>query len=388
MANNYSDNHVSMIAAEALVQLENQLVAANLMYRDKTADFGSVGGYRVGDSVNIKTRPDFEVQEFTTAVVDQEVRESKRSLTIEKHYDVTIPYTDRELALDIESLSDQFIVPAVTRMADKIDQYLLSKAWLARGLYQAASPLSSAVEIAAARKVANDIQMPMAGRIGIVNSSLEATLLGTDVFHKFDTRGEPAVTALQEASMGRLMGIDWYSSVNFTASNYAPGAATATTNNGAGGNTNNRIGSTTLTFDTGTAAAFNAGDRLQIAGVRRPVIVASTVANASLATTVTLQDPIDELIPDNALITVIGSGLSDLDFQGIILTPGSFAFAMPPLDVPPGVEASVVSSNGLSLRAIKYHDGNAKTSRLSIDCLIGATAYDTRKSLVIADATV
>ena len=60
---------------------------------------------------------------------------------------------------------------------------------------------------------------------------------------------------------------------------------------------------------------------------------------------------------------------------------------MPPLDVPPGVEASVVSSNGLSLRAIKYHDGNAKTSRLSIDCLIGATAYDTRKSMIIADAT-
>ena len=385
MANNYIT--VDMIAAEALMQLENSLVAANLMYRDKTADFGSVGGYRVGDSVNIKTRPDFEVQEFTSTTVDQEVRESKRALTIEKHFDVTIPYTDREMALSIDSLSEQLIAPAVTRIADKVDSYLLSKAWLARGLYAAATPLASAAEIAAARKIANEQQIPLANRIGIVNSSLEATLLGTDVFHKFDTRGEPGVNALQEASMGRLMGIDWYSSVNFTDSNYAPGSATATTDNGAGGNTNNRIGTSTLTFDAGSAAPFNAGDRLQIAGVYRPVIVASTVADASAATTVTLVDPIDELIPDNAAISVVGGGNSDLAYQGIILTPGSFAYAMPPLDSPPGAESAVVSANGLSLRVVRDYSQTTKTSRLSIDLLCGATAYDTRKSLIIADAT-
>lgn len=385
MANNYIT--VDMIAAEALMQLENSLVAANLMYRDKTADFGSVGGYRVGDSVNIKTRPDFEVQEFTSTTVDQEVRESSRALTIEKHFDVTIPYTDREMALDIESLSEQLIAPAVTRIADKVDTYLLSKAWQARGLYQSATPLANAAEIATARRIANEQQIPLANRIGIVNSALEATLLGTDVFHKFDTRGEPGVNALQEASMGRLMGIDWYSSVNFTDSNYAPGAATATTDNGAGGNTNNRIGSTTLTFDAGTASAFNAGDRLQIAGVYRPVIVASTVANASVATTVTLVDPIDEIIPDNAAISVIGSGLSDLSFQGLILSPGAFSVAMPPLDTPPGADSAVVSANGLSLRTTRQYDIQSKTSRISIDLLVGATAYDTRKSLIIADAT-
>jgi len=60
---------------------------------------------------------------------------------------------------------------------------------------------------------------------------------------------------------------------------------------------------------------------------------------------------------------------------------------MPPLDSPPGAESAVVSANGLSLRVVRDYSQTTKTSRLSIDLLCGATAYDTRKSLIIADAT-
>lgn len=377
-----------MICSETLMQLENNLVAGNLLYRDKTDDFGKAGGFAVGQSVNIKTRPAYEAKSFSGTTEPQDIRESSRSLVIEEYFDVTVPVTDREMSLDIDGLSEQVIEPAAIALAQKIDTYLLSKLWSgSRGLYASASPLSSAAEIAQARKTANEMQIPQANRIGLVNSSLEATMLGTDVFHRFDTRGEPSVTALQEATMGRLMGVNWVSSLNFTDSNYAPGAATATTDNGAGGNTNNRIGSTTLTFDAGTASAFNAGDRLQIAGVYRPVIVASTVANASLVTAVTLTHPIDEIIPDNAAVSVIGGGNSDLDYQGVIVSPDACAFAMPPLPMPMGAEGSVISHNGFSLRVSGDWNSSTKTNFLSFDCLVGATVYDTRKSMIIANVT-
>ena len=63
MANAYIQPTV--VASEALSVLGDELVIGNLIYRDKTSDFGTNNGYAVGSSVNIKQRPDYEVNEFS-----------------------------------------------------------------------------------------------------------------------------------------------------------------------------------------------------------------------------------------------------------------------------------------------------------------------------------
>src|SRR5574343_353374 len=113
---------VDLIAAEALTHLEDALVISKLATKDKTADFNTrPNGYAVGDTVRIKSRPDYEAKEFTTAIAVQSIRETKRSMTIEKHFDISVEITAKEKALDMESFSEQVIMPAAYRLAEKCD---------------------------------------------------------------------------------------------------------------------------------------------------------------------------------------------------------------------------------------------------------------------------
>lgn len=384
MATNNSLVNVSQIAAEALVGMESNLVAANVMYTDKTADFSKVGGYSVGESVSIKTRPSFAVDEFTAggSVNIQGVNESLTTLTLEKHLDVSVAFGAREQAMSIDNLNDQVILPAVKALADKIDTYLLSKAWQARGMYGSTSLLANASDIALASKNAKEQQIDSAGRIGFVSSALEAKLLGTDVFNRFDIRGDRAPTALAEASMGRLMGIDWISSTNFTDENHVLGDGTAITKN-APTTSENVQGASVLTFNAASVGSFLAGDRILVAGLKRPLIVAADALVGS--TSVTLTHPLDEVVDSSAAISVIGSGNTSVDYSGIILDSNSYAYLMPPLPAFIGGDSFVVNANGKSLRVSTQADIKTKEVILSIDCLIGGSAYDPRRAMILGD---
>jgi len=168
----------------------------------------------------------------------------------------------------------------------------------------------------------------------------------------------------------------------FDTQTIVPGTGASTgTDNGAGGNTNNQLGATVLTVDA-TSGTVVAGDYLQVAGMRRPVQAAAGAAPAS--TSITLVDPINEICPDGAVVTTISSG-ADYTVQGMIAAPDAYAWAAPPLDLPADVSASVVTANGMSVRVVQDYDSTTKTNNISFDLLCGATAYDPRKSILLAE---
>lgn len=375
---------VDQIAAESLMHMEDRLIISNLAARDKTSDFNKTpDGYAVGGSVRIKTRPDYEAKEFTTTVDVQDIRESTRTMSIEKHFDVTVKLTAREKALDFESFIEQVVQPASYRLAEKIDTYVGSKILQGHGMYTSDDLFATADDMAQARKAANYQQLSPTGRFCLVNGTLEAKLLGKDHFNKAQNRGEDGVITFREAIMGRAMGMQFYPSDSFpTWTLAAAGNGTTLTDNGAGGNTNNRIGVSTLTIDALTNT-FPAGTRIQIAGVRRPMIVAS-LASAG-ATSVSLVDPISEIIPDNAAVTVVGSGLTNMALHGAIFDSESLAIAMPALDLPSDKLAYGLSNNGFGIRAVIGYDMATKTDMMSLDCLVGAVAYDPRRITLLTE---
>ena len=55
-----------IIAAEALMILDNNLVMANLVHRAED-EFTTVNGYRVGDTINIRKPAQFEIREGAIA---------------------------------------------------------------------------------------------------------------------------------------------------------------------------------------------------------------------------------------------------------------------------------------------------------------------------------
>jgi hypothetical protein len=378
---------VDSIAAEALMHMEDALVITARTARDKTADFNKTqAGYSVGDTVRIKTRPDYEAKEFAGAIEIQEIRESKRQMAIEKHFDVSVNVTAKEKALDLESFVEQVIQPAAYRLAEKAESYVAGKIVQGAGLYASDAVFGSSADMALARGAASFQQLSPTGRFCLVNDTLESQLLGATWFNTHNDRGETGESILNEGVMGRTMGMEFLASYQFPIDNHAAaGNGTSTTDNGVavgGVFPNNKIGSTTLTIDALTGQ-IEAGDRIKIAGVRRPLIAAAQAV--ATATTVTLVDPITEIIPDGAAVTVIGSGQSNLDLRGAIFDDQSLAVAMPVLDAPSDKPSSVLSNNGFSIRVVQGYDMTTKTDTLSLDMLIGASAYDPRRITLLRE---
>lgn len=375
---------VDDIAAEALMHMEDALVISNLAARDKTSEFNkTASGYAKGDSVRIKTRPDYEAKEFSTTTTTQEIRESTRSLTIEKHYDITVQMGAKEKALSLESLIEQVIRPASYRLAEKVDVYAGTKLTQAHGLYVSDDIFATAADMALARKDAGFNQLSPTGRFCIVNDTLEAKLLGKDFFTQYQNRADDGVRSFREAKLGRAMGMDFYPSMQFpTWTLAAAGTGTSQTNNGTDGIEFNRIGMSTLTIDALTNT-FPAGTRILVAGCRRPLVVASLAA--ATATSVTLVDPITEIIPDNAAVTVVGSSRTNLAAHGVIMDDESLALAMPLLDMPSDKLAYSINNNGFSIRVVMGYDMSTKTDTLSLDLIVGACAYDPRRITMLAE---
>ena len=142
----------SIIAKEALMVLRNNAVMANLVHRDYSTEF--VNG--VGDTISIRKPAKFEAKEFAENVEIQDATETSVSVTMDKHLDVTFSVTAKQMALDIQSFSEQLLVPAMQAFADKIDKYLISLEADITNRVSHADGLFAPADIIAARKFLTD----------------------------------------------------------------------------------------------------------------------------------------------------------------------------------------------------------------------------------------
>ena len=378
--------HPSIIAAEALTHLEDALVIAPLCAKDKTSDFtNQSNGWKVGDSVSFRTHGEYEVDEFTSTISTQAIASSTRPMTIEKHFDISVEVTAREQSLDLDSFVEQVIQPATYKLAEKVDTYIGTKLLEGAGGYYSTALFETAADIALARKNATLQQLAM-NRFCLVDLDIEATLLGQTWFNQSQTRGADGEVTLRNADMGRVMGMDFFSSIAFPteAAAYTVGTMATTTDNNS--STENLIGDEVLSVDTAGAGTLVAGDRLLIAGVRRPLVVKTAIGDTTSITEVVLEDPITEVIPDAAAVTVAASG-KDVQHHGVIMDDRSLAVAFPMLDLPEDRVAATAVNNGVSIRIVKGYDLSAKKTTMSLDLLCGSFALDPRRITLVGDKT-
>lgn len=378
MANAWRE--VSWIASEALNHLEDALNIGALATKDKTADFNvKPNGYAVGSSVDIRTNPVYKAEEFTTDIVIQDIRSSTRPLRIEKLFDVSASMTAKEKRLDFEDFSSQVIKPAAYAIAEAVENYLGTKILNAAGMYASSTLFATAADMALAKKAATFQQLSPTGRFCLVNDTLEAQLLGAAFFNTYTNRGDTGAEVFTSGSMGRAMGMDFFSSLHLPTSSSVAGTGVGVTNNTSG--TLNKVGMTALTT-TSTTGTFKVGDRLLVAGVRRPLIVKTQVNSTGVS--IPLVDPITEIIPDGAAITVISSGNTNT-FMGAIFDDSSLAIACPMLDPASDKPSFTTSNNGYSMRVVQGYDQVHKVETISLDMLCGAELYDPRRVTALYD---
>ena len=347
-----------IIGKEALMILENDLIATQLVHRGHAEEFS---GAKKGDTITVRGPASFTAQEFAGSVVVQNATETSVSLQLEKHFDVTFKVTAKDWTLEVEDFSAQLVRPALAAIAQGIDDYICGKATLIPNYVGAATdPPDSLADLAAVDKKMNDLKIPNDGnRFAIIDSQAKADMLGITNVIQAEQRGDGG-DAIKRASLGEIMGINWYMSQNINTQGDASASTGWLVNLVAG----YAAGATAMVLDTGTNDP-EVGDVFVVAGDTDQHAVTAYAAN-----TVTFTPGLGSAVVDNAALTIVAQ--HQMNFGG---HPNGMTMAIVPLELPRGVganQAQYVEDRGLGLRVVFGYDMDAKADTISFDVLVGA----------------
>jgi hypothetical protein len=412
-----------VIAREALLILEDNIVAPQMMSTSATADFT---GAKVGDTIRIRRPAFFGVDEFdrtggniNNTVTIQDAVENSVNLQIEKHFDVSFEVSSKELAFAVDDFNERLLKPAMSALAQKIDQYALTKIANLGGLFGVATTYaapSSLTHVASIVEKMNNQNIPMTNRKFLVSPAMQTALYGIDEFVRADIRGA-ATSPVEEASLGRFMGLDTVMSQNLpkhstlgtaattgstdvvytTAAAYTEGATTINIAGGPAG-TLTIVAGDTLAIDyvdgvtrehvvtNSNAFSTNAITGVQITpglyGVSGATAVSAGVPNV-VASGATVRNVTSTLVADRTTTAATPVGSYTM---GAAFHPSAFQLVFVPQPNPmgPGTSSSTVNYNGMSLRVLQSYDHIKKRDLISVDCLVGAAAVDGRLGVRVA----
>lgn len=347
----------SIIGREALMILENNLVAASLFHRGHTEEFT---GAKRGDTISIRKPATFVAQEWAGSTTTQDATEQSVALTLEKHFDVTFAVTAKQWTLDLESFSQQLLNPAMAAIAQGLDAYVCGKFnRLTNYVGTAGDPPDSLADILAVEKALNEQKVPTMGRVAVINPQAKADLMAIDNVIGADKRADGG-QAIRSASMGQILGIDFYMSQNVPSMDTDAPASWQTAAAGA-------VGDSSIAIDTGSNNP-KAGDVFTFAG-NTTEFVTTAYAGGVLS----FAPKLNAVVADNTVLTF---PLAD-HVANFVGHPNALTHAIVPLELPQGAaRAEYVGDRGLGVRVVFDYDMSSKTDTISLDLLVGATIQD------------
>lgn len=389
----------SIIAKEALVQLENNLTMANNVHREYKKEF-----VKVGDSVSIRKPVKFYAADGATRV-NQDVEEANTSITINKQKHVSWKFSSKDLTLTVEDYSERYIKPAMIALANVIDRNghaLYTNVWNHVGT-PGTTPANFAAMALAAQRM-DEMAVPTDMRKAMLNPAAAYAIAGTATTLYMNGVNQQAY---RTGSIGEIAGLDTYRSQNVTVhTNGARGGTPLV--NGADQNvtyaTAKNTNSQSLVTDgwsNSVTGVLKAGDVFTIAGVyaMNPVpgegttgkqqmpylqqftVLADANSSAGGAATLTISPAIIVSGPyqtvsaapaDNAAITVVSGTASTAYPQNLVMHKNAFALVMCPLELPDGVEFKARETHkGLSVRVVKQYDIANDDDIIRLDVLYG-----------------
>ena len=396
----------SMVAKEAVLMLDNELVMASKVNRDYEEEFDKKpNGYSVGDTITIGRPNDFTVRDGRTASA-QDAQEGKTSLVVNKFKGVDFKFTSQQLTQDIKSLSERVIKPAMIQLANQVDVDL-------HALYKSVpnwvgtpgQDINSFADFAKGPRFLDDTAVPPE-RTGVLCPADHWALVGSQTSLYAETLVKPAY---REGATGKIGDIDLFSTAN---------VATHTCGSDMSGTVNQSVTTSTITWAdvrdtnqqtiTTSSVNFNAGDVFTIDDVYE-VNPVTKVSTGVLKQFVCVSYSANSLVFSPAIIwtgahatAAITSGVTDLNTaaitgvgtagtayrQNMIFHRKAFALAMVPLVSPPGaVDVGRQTYKGLSVRVIPVYDGINDESLWRLDILYGVKAVDPRLAVRISGSS-
>ena len=126
MANNLLT--MSYITNEALVVLENELVIANRVERQYSAEFAQTGA-KIGATCNVRRPPRYKGT-YGPPLNVEDTNESSVQVSLNYQFHVDIQFTTQDLALSMDMFKKRVLKPQIATVANRIDSDTAQYAYL------------------------------------------------------------------------------------------------------------------------------------------------------------------------------------------------------------------------------------------------------------------
>ena len=368
----------TIIAKEALMQLENNLVLGNLVYRGYKKEF-----VKIGDEVTIRKPVRFVATDGATISV-QDVEEKSTSLKIDKRLILAWKFSSEELTLSIEEYSKRYIQPAVGALQQSIDSAIADLyIEVPNAVGTAGSAPATFAELGLAGEMLDNFATPEKGRSLVLDPTARWKL--ADAFKGFY---QPTMVErfLKEASLGRVGGFDIFGDQNIKK--HTKGVATGTPlTNGA-----DQVGASIITdgWTVSTVGILKKGDVITFAGtyavnpiskqstgvLRHFVVTADVDSDAGGNATIPISPTavltgnyqnVSAAIADGSAIVTLADHTANLAFH-----KNAIALVNVPIELPDGAAFKAQEThNGLSVRVVKDYDITNDQDIIRIDIMFG-----------------
>jgi hypothetical protein len=367
-----------IVAKEALIALENNMVMGNLVYRDYSREFQSGRG----STVVIRKPATFTATAFTSTVGYSTITESSVAVVMDKHWDVSFQVSSQELSLSIADFSEQLIQPAMRAIAQAVDSDICSRSATAIAGHYPVTSTPVVSDISGLEAVADTLKWPVMDRRLVFNPVTKSAYIALDSFLNADKRGDGG-QALRTAEIGKVMGFQCYMDQNMPTFSQVMGVAFAAGTGTITGAWAAGATAGTVTGATGAVSTVNVGDCFKVTGYDEwfYVDVASTSSTAGIFILSSFKPAVIAGFTDASVVTFQLGHRQNLAFH-----KNAIALVTAPL-APPigGAKGAVASHNGLAARVVYGYDQQYKNNNISIDFLCGVKMLDRNLAARLCD---
>jgi hypothetical protein len=288
-------------ANEGLAILQENMVIANLVHRDfenEIRQFGDVVNTRRPGTFQIRRKQDGDV------LSSQDASATNVQVPLDQWFYTNFTIKDGEASKSFQDLVDIYLRPGMMTIARSVDRAVLGRVhgFLAGptgrvGRLANLGAANSKDYVLEAREKLNVNKAPLEGRNLVLAPVSETALLKNELFIAAQQRGDFG-TALESATLGRILGFDTYMDQNVnsaTLANCEVVAGTVTDALASGGAAASQA--------VALAYAANVGEFATVAGNDQPTFITAATSAAGATTAVTLNEA-------NKYATAAGATLS------------------------------------------------------------------------------
>jgi len=332
-----------LVARDAAISLSNRLLVGNLVARDKESMFTAA---KIGDDVTVTVPPAVsDASEFSSTTSASDMTETDIDLTLEKHFYKRVDLTTKQKSLELSDFTRLVTNPCIQGIQESIDKYILRNMQVFRKNLAGTigNRPSTVAHIVAGMKVLNDNKVVQQGRLGLIDTTVEASLLQLSQFTSLDY-GSDAPLALRDGYVVSRYGLQFFRDANLGAFSRSAAAHDIAGTVLVDGTV--AAGEDTLHIDgiTSTTGTIYAGCAFTIAGDSTRYVVRKDATIASNEVDLVITPVLAAEAADGTAITFEAAGYSNILFH-----PNAVAAAIV-APTPLATNSAVESFNGVSIR--------------------------------------